>query len=72
MGSNNEEDPKDPEYVPSDSPMDSEDEIERYDVNPKGDSDMDHGETKNTSPSPSVPHQTKGIHKEPTGTLKRA
>ena len=61
MGSNNEEDHKDPEYVPSDSLMDSEDENERDDINPKGDSDMDHGETKNTSPPHWYPTRQRGF-----------
>ena len=50
MGSNNEGDPKDPEYFPPDSSMDSGDEDDKGNINPRGDSDMEHGDNETTPP----------------------
>ena len=61
MGSNNGEDPKDPEYVPSESPMDSEGEPEREVPQTEGDPEMEQEEGHVTPPPHRYPTRQRGF-----------
>ena len=58
MGSNNEEDPRDPEYVPSESPMESEGERESGDEQHSG---MEQEDKPTTPPPHRYPTRRRGF-----------
>ena len=61
MGSNKEEDPKDPEYLPSESPMDSEGEPEDEAPGNEGDLGMEQEEGQITPPPHRYPTRKRGF-----------
>ena len=63
------EDPKDPEYVPSESPMDSGDERENNTPGDDGDPEMDQEGGKTTPPSHRHPTRQKGFKRSLLGLL---
>ena len=62
MGSKNEEDPKDPEYIPPDSLMDSEEESKKEDTRVSKDSEMEPEEGHITPPHRR--HEAEGFQEE--------
>ena len=61
MGSNNEEDPKDPEYEPSESPMESEEDLGEVGSGDDKGSGMEQEEGPVTPPSHRYPTQQRGF-----------
>ena len=61
MGSNNEEDPGDPAYTPSESPMDSDEETGEAECQDKEDSIMESGEKSTTPPPHRYPTRQRGF-----------